>query len=98
MVESNTVTVGEFGNGITVLDQERGSDELGRLVSRDNIVINNKIVYQFPGGGSGAGSDRDTVFENNNIFENNVSLGPNLERRNYWNGSNAPWSTEFKGR
>ena len=98
VVESNTVTVGEFGNGITVLDQERGSDDRGPLVARDNIVINNKITYLSAGGGTGAGSDRDKSFENNNIFVDNISLGVSPERHAHWNGSGAPWSPEFKGK
>lgn len=98
VVESNTVTVGEFGNGITVLDQQRGSDELGMLVARDNLVVNNKITYQSAGGVTGAASDRDKVFENNNIFEDNTSLGVNPAGHDHWNGITAPWPLGFKGR
>jgi parallel beta-helix repeat protein len=96
VVDSNTVTVGEFGNGITIVDQQRGSDERGLLAARDNTVINNKITYQFAGGVSGAGSDRDKVFENNNIFEDNTILGVNPSGHYSWNGATA--APDFKGK
>jgi hypothetical protein len=98
VVESNTITVGEFGNGITVLDQQRGSDDHGPLVARDNLVINNKITYESAAGVTGAASDRDKIFENNNVFEDNVSLGVNPASHDHWNGITAPWSPNFKGR
>ncbi len=96
VVDSNTVTIGEFGNGITVLDQERGTDNRGRLASRDNLVTNNKITYLSAVGASGAGSDRDRIFENNNIFENNTILGVNPPSHYYWDG--APAAPDFKGK
>lgn len=98
VVESNDVTVGDFGNGITVLDQQRGSDDRGPLVARDNVVINNKITYRAARGSTGAGSDRDKVFENNNIFENNTTLGPNPQGHDHWNGSATPWDPGFRGK
>lgn len=98
VVESNAVTVGDFGNGITVLDQQRGSDDLGLLAARDNLIINNKVTWQSTSGIIGAASDRDKIFENNNIFEDNTSFGVNPEGHYHWNGSGAPWTTDFKGR
>lgn len=71
-VRGNVAIVGEHGNGITVLDQERGAGKLGLHVSRDNTVSGNSITYLTKQGMSGAASGRDKVFQNNNIFDGNT--------------------------
>jgi hypothetical protein len=71
-VRGNVAIVGEHGNGITVLDQERGAGKLGQRVSRDNTVSGNTVTYLTRQGLTGAASDRDKVFQNNNVFDGNT--------------------------
>jgi len=93
VVENNTVLVSDYGNGITIVDQERGGDAIGERRAINNRVIGNSITYQGNKGLSGAGSDREKLFERNNIFESNTYhfLGAKGATGHfYWQGG-ADW-------
>jgi parallel beta-helix repeat protein len=107
VVENNTVIVGEYGNGITITDQNRGSDPIGERRSINNRVTGNRITYQGDKGGTGAASDREKPFQKNspnaaqlatNVFDVNTYhfLGESGTKRHfYWNGSVLDWD-EFR--
>jgi len=107
VVEDNTVAVGEYGNGITITDQNRGSDAVGERRSFNNRVTDNSITYQSDKGGTGAASDREKPFQRNtpnavqlatNVFDANTYhfLGARGSKRHfYWDGSVLDWD-EFR--
>ena len=94
-VLENTIVVGQRGNGITVLDQERGAGEFCWRVARDNTVSDNVVTYLSRQGVSGAGSDRDKVFQNNNIFDGNTYFagdGTEADMRFVWGEQIIDWA------
>lgn len=94
VVQGNTVVVASHGNGITIVDQNRGSDANGERRGMDNRVIANDITYQSDLGGSGAASDREKPFQRNNVFDANTYhfLGPKgTSGHFYWAGLVTDW-------
>ncbi len=73
IVKDNTVVVGpDAGNGIVVINQERGSGDGGRYVGRDNTVLGNTVTFE---GAAGASGLLDTLGSaENNIFDRNTYI------------------------
>lgn len=94
VVENNIVFVTKYGNGITIVDQNRGTDAIGELRASNNRVIGNSITYEGDTGTSGGTSDREKTFQNNNVFDANTYhfLGAKGPRGHfYWAGSPVEW-------
>ena len=70
IVRDNIVVVSAgAGNGITVINQERGAGDYGPRLAVGNQVIHNTVTYEGSGGASGL---MDTLGNaTNNLFENN---------------------------
>jgi hypothetical protein len=72
-VYGNTVTVSaDGGNGITLIQQDRGNASFGPLILKDNHVHDNVIIYQGAAGFSGAAADWNAQAMFNNRFDNNT--------------------------
>ena len=72
-VRNNTVVVGpNVGNGIVVINQERGSGDQGRYVGKDNTVLMNTVTYEGAAGASGLMDTLGTA--ENNRFDHNTYL------------------------
>jgi len=86
-IHNNRVVVSEQGgNGLTVLQQNRGSGSLGVYRSWNNHVFNNLIVYLGNVGVSGAAADWENVLfdeQGNNQFDNNIYYA-NDSSSNHW--------------
>ena len=95
-VYGNTVTVGAGGgNGIALIQQNRGSASFGPLVLKDNHIHNNVIIYQGDAGFSGAAADwnAEAMFSSNNRFDNNTyHVGSAQATHWYWQSGATNWS------
>ncbi len=91
-VHDNLVVIPEDrGNGIGVLQQERGEGEYGVWLSYDSRVFDNTVVYTANSGVSGASSDwQPEVFweESNLMFDNNTYYAP-IPEHGRWEFSGA---------
>ncbi len=70
IVRNNVVVVPAMaGNGIAVINQERGTGDLGSRLGVNNSVTHNTITYEGSGGASGLmdplGSGTNNIFDNN---------------------------------
>ena len=73
IVRDNTVVVSAgAGNGITIINQERGAGELGSRLAVNNQVIHNTVTFEGPGGASGLMDALGTA--TNNVFHNNTYI------------------------
>ena len=83
-VRNNTVEVGpDVGNGIVVINQERGSGDQGTYLGKDNTVLSNTVTYEGLGGASGLMDTLGTA-ENNRFDRNTYVLkagGQHFESR-----------------
>jgi hypothetical protein len=83
-VFNNVVEVGaKFGNGISVINQDRGTGRYGPWVSKNNSVHNNTIVHLAPKGMNGVIADHDEEWFDNeaaNKFEDNEYVVPDLDK------------------
>jgi hypothetical protein len=91
-VSHNTVVVGaNGGNGIGLIQQNRGSASLGLLIVQNNAIHDNHVYYLGAPGQSGAVADYDpgggTIFTRNNRFTNNHYHAANSGNRWQWNGA-----------
>jgi hypothetical protein len=96
VVENNIVLVAEYGNGVTIIDQNRAM-EAGELRASDNRVIANSITYQADAGRSGDTSDYEKILRNN-VFDGNTYhfFGPKGTKGHFfWAGSALDWD-EFR--
>ena len=95
-IYGNTVTVSaDGGNGITLIQQNRGTASFGVLMLKDNHVHNNVIVYQGATGFSGAAGDwnAEAIFTSNNRFDNNTYYVSKPQSPHwYWRTGPANWS------
>jgi hypothetical protein len=85
----------EFGNGIGVIHQDRGSGAFGRWNGSNNVVEHNTIVHLGSRGQNGVVTDaNDNWFwrENNNKFDRNTYIIPDRNSE-YWtsNDRDATW-------
>lgn len=83
-VYENVVELGtKFGNGISVINQERGEGRHGPWLSMNNKVFNNTIIHLAPRGANGVVADYMREWfdkEANNVFESNTYVVPDLDR------------------
>lgn len=74
-VHGNRIEVTGPGNGITLIQQDRGEGAHGPYLTRNNIVRDNRIVLQMAGqpGASGLIADHDIPLmqRGNNVFDGN---------------------------
>ena len=86
-VLDNTVVVGtRGGNGISVINQERGTGKFGRFVAKNNRVIGNTIIHLADKGKNGIVSDVDEKefwANNSNKFNRNEYFGVTPDRK-FW--------------
>lgn len=85
----------EYGNGITIVQQNRGEGKYGPLRSYNNIVRDNVVVHFGAGGRSGVATDWDgEVFwqEANNVFDRNTYyVMSDLQNHWGWNDAELNW-------
>lgn len=98
-IYNNRIIVSEFGgNGITVLQQNRGTGVYGVRSSLNNYIHDNIIVHLGNEGINGIGADWDqnNFFNNgNNIFNSNTYY-LNQENIEYWHSRNRDSWNEFQ--
>lgn len=84
VVKGNTVVVGAtVGNGIVVINQERGSGDQGRYLGQNNTVVSNTVTFEGSEGASGLMDTLGTA-ENNHFDRNTYVLkagGQHFESR-----------------
>jgi len=91
-VYGNTIDMTDAGNGITLIQQNRGTGAYGPLKTVNNHIHNNKITSLTPDSGvSGAIADDDpsTMLSGGNRFNNNTYTGTS-GRDEHW-----AWVTDF---
>lgn len=92
LVSENVVIVGEYGNGVAIVDQKRA--DAATLRARNNRVVGNIVTYEGNSGRSGDTSDYDNKTPRNNVFDGNsyLVLGANGTRGHFfWAGSATDW-------
>jgi hypothetical protein len=86
-VYDNVVEVGpDYGNGISVINQNRGKGRHGPWVARNNFVHNNTIIHLGASGASGMVADHGREwFDDNsgNLFDSNTYVVPH-DKRGYF--------------
>lgn len=86
-VYGNTVEVGpEFGNGISVINQDRGEGRHGPWLAKNNFIHNNTIIHLAASGMSGMTADHGTewFYDNSaNKFDFNTYVVPH-DKRGYF--------------
>ncbi|MPZ48194.1 MAG: right-handed parallel beta-helix repeat-containing protein [Dehalococcoidia bacterium] len=91
----NTVIVSQKGgDGITLVQANRGEGRYGPRVTRDNYIHHNSITYLGSVGQTGGAADYDpsTLFEGNNRFDWNQYHVPNASGA-YWEwGAVRDWA------
>ena len=89
----NVVVTGNFvevdaagGNGIGMIQQDRGSGALGPRLTRGNSVVGNEIVYAGEAGISGIAADFEeaALLAGNNRFDSNLYRARREARRWMW--------------
>jgi hypothetical protein len=89
-VHDNYVEVGSpVGNGIFLVQQNRGRGEFGAYFTVNNFIHHNEVVYLGSNGRSGAVADYApaTMFAGNNRFDSNGYRGPGQGLARWeWNG------------
>jgi hypothetical protein len=95
-VYGNRVVVSSTGgNGITLIQQARGSGPLGAYVTQNNTVRDNTIAYMDAIGQTGAASDSSnsqSIFSANNRFDGNRYFVNNTSYRHWgWANSQRTW-------
>jgi parallel beta-helix repeat protein len=93
-VYSNTVEVAATaGNGIAIIQQDRGSGPYGPCITIGNYIHHNVVIYLGDHGQSGGAADykHDVMFNGNNRFDFNTYHAPHLERSRWAWGGNKNW-------
>lgn len=94
-VYSNDVTAGpNRGNGITLVQQNRGNGRYGPFLMTNVYVHHNVITYKGPAGKSGAGADLNgtPLFSGSNRFDHNIYRMTTPGDRWHWNRGFSNWS------
>ena len=98
-VSGNVVETGQnYGEGITMIQQDRGSGAYGPYLVRNNYVHDNHITYLGSFGLTGAAADfaSDLLFSSNNRFDFNHYYAPVADGHHWvWDDAMRTW-TEFK--
>lgn len=96
VVENNQVTVAATGgDGICLIQQNRGNGKYGPYLITNTRVANNSITFLGRVGSHGAGADYSayTLFGGTNKFEgNNYYAADKSFAHFYWNGKLLNWS------
>ena len=99
-VEYNQVTIAATGgDGICMIQQNRGNGKYGAYLIKNARVANNAITFLGQVGHHGGGADysADTLFGGTNKFEGNTYYVPNKSHAYfYWKGKLLNWSG-FRG-
>ncbi len=94
-VYQNTVEVDTLaGNGIAIIQQDRGSGMYGPWMTIGNSIHHNVITYRGDHGQSGAAADfnPDGMFNGNNLFDFNTYHAPHLDYSRWaWGGAIKDW-------
>lgn len=89
-VHDNIVVVGRNGgNGITLVQQERGFGSRGPYLTVNNDVHHNQVTYLGDAGLTGADADHDpeAMYDGDNLFESNRYLIQDLAQSRWaWQG------------
>ena len=90
---NKVVVAASGGNGIALIQQNRGTGRYGPYVTANNHVYNNEITYRGNKGGSGAVADHNNqaFFNSGNKFEKNKYHTPNLNNR-HWAWFDGWWT------
>jgi hypothetical protein len=87
-VYDNVVEVGpDFGNGITVINQDRGTGGYGPRVAKNNFIHDNTIIHLAAKGLSGMGADHGKEWfaeKSGNAFESNNYVVPRGGRAHFF--------------
>ena len=93
-IYNNTVEVAATaGNGIAIIQQDRGSGQYGPCLTIGNYIHHNIVTYLGDHGQSGGAADynHDAMFNGNNRFDFNTYYAPHLDRSRWaWRG-NKDW-------
>jgi parallel beta-helix repeat protein len=93
-VYQNSVEVDALaGNGIAIIQQDRGTGRYGPHITIGNSVHHNVVTYRGDHGQSGAAADftPDVMFNGNNLFDFNTYHAPHLDYSRWAWGANKNW-------
>lgn len=95
-IHNNWVEVdAEAGDGIGVIEQDRGEGTYGPWKTLNNYVHHNEITYFGNFGQSGIGSDYPggvaTIYEGSNLFDSNIYHAPRLDLTRWRWGDSQNW-------
>lgn len=95
---NQVVVAAEGGDGIALIQQDRGGSALGPYVTRNNRVYDNEIAYLGGSGQSGAVADFDqeAMLRGGNSFNLNLHKVSNPRRRYFAWGDSLNWDG-FRG-
>jgi parallel beta-helix repeat protein len=82
------------GNGIAIIQQNRGTGLYGPYVTIGNYIHHNVVTYRGDHGLSGAAADfnPDAMFNGNNLFDYNTYHAPHLHSSRWvWGGKKKDW-------
>ena len=94
-VQGNMVVVAaDGGNGITMVQQNRGTGAYGPRITINNYVHHNQITYLDNSGVSGGAADfdHDTFYNGNNEFDYNIYHAPRLDLSRWKWKETRDWS------
>ncbi len=94
-IYKNIVEVGDFGNGIGVLQQSRGSGAFGPHLTKNNDVHHNRITFRNSSGRNGVVQDwNGSVVFTSNKFNWNAYHVANLNQAHFdWNNTQMKFSS-----
>ncbi|ABF40669.1 hypothetical protein Acid345_1668 [Candidatus Koribacter versatilis Ellin345] len=85
-----------YGNGIAVINQNRGTGAYGPRVASNNTVHFNVVVYHGSAGTTGFADDTGTAAATQNAFDNNIYVTPNCAGV-HWRWLSGKYWTDFQG-
>ncbi|MBI1356919.1 MAG: hypothetical protein GC160_21475 [Acidobacteria bacterium] len=91
---NRVVVAAEGGDGIALIQQDRGGSQLGSYVTRNNSVHDNDITYLGGRGQSGAVADyrESSMLFGGNSFDSNVHRVVNAQRQHWAWGPSVNWT------
>jgi parallel beta-helix repeat protein len=95
-IRNNQVTVGKWGNGITVVQQNRGNGVLGPHWAKNVVVENNTITYLYSNDATTGASQDTGKFYGSILFDRNTYHSPGGANDSHWRWNSILRWKEFQ--